>query len=103
MRLVEVAAGQARPIGLVDALRVDFLLPQDLNLFALRIVFETREPNQRLVAWVRGGLRVLDEVAPRPDADNIPRFRGTLDGCVHGANYYRRKGTVVERIGHAAL
>ena len=50
MRLVEVAACQARPIGFIDALRVDFLLPENLDFFTLRVILETGEADKRLVA-----------------------------------------------------
>lgn len=70
-RLVEVPLRQLRPVRRVEALGVQLLLPEDLQLLAFRVVFEAGETDERLVLRPRSWLDRLDEVAALADADEF--------------------------------
>ena len=79
MRCIELAAGQPGPVGLVDPLGVDLLFPEDLDLFTLCVVLQTREANKRLVAGQGWQFDILNQVAPRTDANDVARFRRNVE------------------------
>ncbi|MGB7218932.1 MAG: hypothetical protein WBD07_08990 [Vicinamibacterales bacterium] len=74
----------ARPASLINPLRVDFFFPQDLDFFAFGVVFQTRQPDERLVARRGRRLDLFDEVAPRPDADYLARLGRDVNRGNHG-------------------
>jgi hypothetical protein len=62
-RQVEVPLREARPVGLAHPLRVHLFLPQHLEFFALRIVFEARESDQSLVSGPWRQVHRLHQIA----------------------------------------
>ena len=79
MGRVELTAGQTGPVGFVDALAIDLLFPEDLDLFTLGVVLQARETNKRLVSRRRRQFHVLDQIAPRADADHFARLRRNVN------------------------
>jgi len=74
VRFVEGPAGQARPIRFVDALGVDFLLPENLQFLAFRVVLKTRQTDEHLVLRPRRGVDPFYEVASGPNAHDRSGF-----------------------------
>lgn len=87
-RIVELSLRQLRPVRGADALRVNFLLPENLELLPFSVVFEAGEPDKSLVLRLRRGVHRFHKVAPRPYAHNLALFGWNIDGNGHRGSRY---------------
>ena len=82
-RVIEVPPRQLRPVSGADALGIDFLLPENLELFPFRVVLEAGEPNQGLVLRLRRGFHPFHKVSPRPYAYRLALLGWNIERYGH--------------------
>ena len=70
------AGGEVSPALLLEDAAVELVVPEDLELLALRVVVGAREPDDGRRAVSRG--HVLDQPAAGAHLDELARFGGAL-------------------------
>jgi hypothetical protein len=73
--LIEASGRQVLPRSVVENLGIDLLVPEHLQVLALRVVVDARQTRDRGILHRLTGDDFLDEVPPLPDADDLAGTR----------------------------
>jgi len=97
---VEAVLPHRRPARAARDGRVDLALPENGKLFALRVVVEAGEADERLLGGAGGRSDLLDEPRARADADELA---GLGKRFARGARFRRRTHRSCPSTGRASL